>query len=265
MPVLLFINCASYYLEHFDSKMVAKPGRINIENGITQGHTELGFSCNRSFRDDTVKLSTRNYYDFNKKRVDSSKINERLILPEQNFSFYAARLGPHSLSGQMELAFAKIGNELFYDFSAGIGFRFHDENVAGRTFLNFGFMNTSNDVFIFKTDSSYETVHEYDLIDKYSSSNPFIELTFTLNTTYKSLPANPFFSLSLKSSNLFKYNEMKIDLNQFTGSVGLYATVGQITGLAGVQWKYCQGEKLDHSSPNLVTQLIFSPGIKKSK
>lgn len=262
---LLFFNCASYYLQHFDSKMVAKPNRINIENGYLRGHTELGFSYNRSFWADTAKLSNRNYYDFDKKRVDSNRINERFIFPEQSFSFYAARLGSHSFSGQTELAFAKIGDELFYDFSAGIGFRFCDEVIKGRTFLNIGIMNTGNDVFIFKRDSSYETAQEYDLMDKYNSGNPFIEWTFTINTAYKTWPANPFLSLSIKNSNLFKYDEMKIDLNEFTGSIGLYASFGYVTGLAGVQLKYCEGEKLDHFSPNLVTQLTFSPAVRKDK
>jgi hypothetical protein len=262
--ILLFCSCSSYYLQHFDSKMLAKPNRIHIENGNKQGYAELGFSYSRSLKADTVKLSTRNYYDFEKRAVDSSKINEHLYFPTQSFSFYAARLGTRFFSGQTELAFAKIDNELFYDFSAGIGFRFFDDMFAGRTFLNFGMMNTSNDVFIFRKDNSSEvtTVQDSDLIDKYSSTNPYIEWTFTLNTKYKRSPVNPFLSLSVKNSNLFKYDDMTIDLAEYTGSTGLYVTAGLVTGLIGVQWKYCTGEKFDHSSPNLVTQLTISPAVR---
>ncbi len=258
--VFSLCNCLpESHLQHFSSSMLANNNRIHIESGEEARYGEFGISVSNSFRHDSVAFAEGTYYDFEKKKSDTSKANVFLKFPDQMLTMFGAICGKKLVSGEVVTQIGCIDDKFSYNFSMGIGARLFKWYIAGRAFLIVGITSIEADVFIFKEDVSTD----YDLEDSYRTVRPYIGAAFAFNTNHPKLFINPFVNWHVRCYSLFRYEDISVVPLTLSGTVGIYKKFGTLTSAVGLQLSYYLNDQTRILHPQLVAQITYGPIRRK--
>lgn len=253
-------NCLpESHLQKFSSSMLPNNNRIYIESGEEERYGEFGISVSNSFRNDSVAFAEGTYYDFEKKKNDTTKTNVFLKFPDQMLTLFGAICGKKLVSGEVVTQIGCTDDKFSYNFSMGIGARLFKWYIAGRAFLIVGITSIEADVFVFNKDEWAD----YDLEDSYKAVRPYFGAAFAFNTNLPKLFVNPFINWHVRCYSLFRYEDISVIPGVLSGTAGIYKKFGTLTSALGLQVSYYFNDQTRILHPQLVAQITYGPIRKK--